>query len=122
MPENEPKASPDSGPNAGSLTPADLGRFGQKHVGSWLHVSGYVVKQVNELPGLTEIEADHPTSKMLVHVRTSLMPAAPKDLSPEEFNNLKSRALEAGRKPYAAKVRVDHKGRLIGGVKWQNVG
>ena len=121
MSDNEDNTDSARRPAPATITDADLSRFGQKHIGSWLQVSGYVVQQVTELLGLTEIEADHGNSKMLVHVRTSLVPVAPKDLSPEECRNLKSRALERGRKPYAVKLRVDYKGNIAGTMKWQQL-
>ena len=121
MPHDQPPKPEEHHSSGEKLTPAQIDQFGKKHVEGWLHLSGYTLMVANELPGILEIEADHPTAKMLVHLKTALMPAAPKNFSPEELQNLKTRAAAAGRKPYAAKVRVDPAGRLVGGVQWQNL-
>ena len=121
MPHQQPSTPEEHHPAGEKLTPAQIGQFGKKHVEGWLHISGYTMGAVNELPGMLEIEADHPTAKMLVHLKTALMPTAPKNFSPEEVQNLKARAVAGGRKPYAAKIRIDPAGRLVGGVQWQNL-
>ena len=107
--------------NKHAMEPSELRRIGKKFVAEWLQNSGHVANLDTILPELDDLELDHPSSKMLVEVRTTIFPEIPKDLNPDEVRNLRARAAKAGRKAYAARVLVNPAGQLLQEVQWQRL-
>ena len=96
----------------------DISQIGTKYAADWLQRSGYDPKQGNEQPGGVEIEADHPSARILVLLRIAVFPALPKEMTLDEAHQLKARAAQAGRRPYAATITIDAHGHLVRDAQW----
>jgi len=104
------------------MTPDDFRRTGLKYAVDWLQRSGYVLTHGPVPPsGPPEIEADHPSVRILVRVSISMAPDLPPELKKDEVDGLKTRAAGMGRRPYAARVLMDSDGHLLGDVHWQRL-
>ena len=109
------------GPRERPMNPAKISHAGNKYAEDWLRRSGYEVKRHTEFPGGVEIEADHPSAKILVHFRFCVFPASLNPLTIDVVTGLKATASQAGRRPYAATVILSAKGELVRDPEWQTL-
>ena len=103
------------------MTPDQTRQIGLNYAIDWLQKSGYEPANMASAAGPPDIEADHPTARILVRVSISMAPLRPTQLTKDEVQGLKSRAASLGRKPYAAQVLLDSGGNLLGDVRWQRL-
>ncbi len=106
--------------NLEALSAAELSLAGRKCAATWLGKCGYIANLDAATPHETDVEADHPSVKILVYVKTTVLPASPKGLTVEESKAFKARAAQAGRRAYAAGVILDAGGNLVHDVHWLN--
>jgi len=99
------------------VTPAQIGKIGEHHVATWFQLNGYTVTLNARLPGSTDIEADG-RAAILVQVKTAVHPEEPADLSADELRNIRSRAADARRTAYMAKVTINASGGLVRDIRW----
>jgi hypothetical protein len=104
-----------------TMNPAEIMQTGVQYASEWLRRSGYEVKPPADPAEPSEIHADHASAKILVHVKISVFPAQPKDLTAEEVAHLKARAALTGRRPYAAVIMIDAKGHLVRDAQWRDL-
>lgn len=101
--------------------PPEIDSIGERIAASALVGMGYQTNVDARQPGSTEIEAIQNDRKLLVQVKTAVVPDTPSQLSSEEERNIKSRATKLGCEPYEAKVQLDDWFRLVGKIEWRNL-
>jgi Holliday junction resolvase-like predicted endonuclease len=97
---------------------AEIGNIGERYVANWLTSKGYSGIQNTQLPGSTDIEAHTSTTKILVQVKTAVVPYLPAGLSADERDAIVSRANRLGRQAWLAQVQINSQRLLIGEIKW----
>jgi hypothetical protein len=103
------------------LKSIDLVTVGEQHVAAALAALGYSCRQDVEDLDPTDILATGPAS-LLVHVKTSLYPAPPPELTWEEKREVVSRAASIGGEAWLASLRVNSIGEPVGEIVWGKIG
>lgn len=102
-------------------TSTDIGRIGEQIVAQELKEKGYQTNVDTKQAGATDIEAEAPTNKLLVQVRTAVLPSLPASLSALEGTELKARASQLGLQAWEAKVQLDFTLKQIGKIQWRQI-
>ena len=102
-------------------TPTGIGRAGEGYVVDWLKAEKYSIKWNTQTPGVTDIEAQTSSKRLLVQVKTALYPNDPDRLSTEEEKTITARAARLGAQAWEARVQVGSKLELIGNVQWRKI-
>jgi hypothetical protein len=102
-------------------TPMDIGTKGEHIVSHWLTEKGYRTHLIAKGPDVTGIEAQGHVGKLLIQVRSAVLPDLPKSLSNYDEHRVKSQASELGYIPWEAKVQLDDDLRIIGKIKWRKL-
>jgi hypothetical protein len=101
---------------------SDIGHEGEKYVEQYLknHSFTNVNRDIWQY-GESNIKADSFGEKILVQVKTSILPSEPAEITSEEKIKIISRAASTKRKPYAAYVKIDSIKRLLESIRWEKL-
>ncbi len=99
-----------------------IGGYGERAVEAGLVADGWVCRRNTQLPGSTDIEAGKDGRRILVQVKTGMIPNAPPAMSGDEVRNIKSRATKLAREPWLAKVQINSLGQRVGPIRWEYLG
>jgi hypothetical protein len=104
----------------GSLpTDAEIDKAAEQIVVEWLSEKGYFTNVATRLPGSTEIEAIGRDRKLLVLVKSSLLPYAPATMTGEEEGKIRARAAGLAYQPWEARVLLDTQLELAIEIQWR---
>jgi hypothetical protein len=101
-------------------TEPDLGTAGEKHVAALLTALGYSCRQDSQQPGSIDLMATGPAN-LLIHIKTSLYPTPPGELTGEERCSLAARAASLGCQAWFAMLRVNSIGAPVGEISWGKI-
>lgn len=101
----------------------EIGQIGEKLVAEYLkNVKGYhKVIQNTKGPGATDIEAIGTKIRLLVQVKTAVLPNEPSCLTSDEENRIKSRAASMSAEAWEARVMLDSQHKPTGQFKWRKL-
>jgi hypothetical protein len=99
----------------------DVGSIGVRIVAQWLSKQGYRTRMNFVLSSATDIEAVDQNTKMLIQVRTAVLPAEPVSLTPKEVALFQSRAWDKCFEPWEAKIQLDAANALVGQIMWKKL-
>ncbi len=100
---------------------ADVGSIGVRIVAQWLSKQGYRTRMNFVLSSTTDIEAVDQNTRMLIQVRTAILPAEPVSLTPQEISLFQTRAWDKNFEPWEAKIQLDASRALIGQIMWKKL-
>lgn len=100
------------------MTQADIAESGEKHVEEWLVANGYRCTAGKPHHGASDIEARSEEENLLVHVMTSLAPAAVPEITTSDRGHVITRAMTHGLDAWLAQVQVGLRGELVGEIQW----
>jgi len=102
-------------------SPAQVGAAGEAAAVAALQKAGWQITVWNtQAPGSTDIEAVSGASKLILQVKSAVVPGTPASISGEEDRNLKSRATKIGADAYEARVSLDQALSPLG-VDWRKL-
>jgi hypothetical protein len=103
-------------------TTVEIGDVGERLVSRWLAEHGYSPKIDTRGPGSTDIEARGNKTSLLVQVKTTLAPAEPHSMTPDEEKGIKARAARLGCQAWEARVQVNQQMQQVGEIRWRKLG
>lgn len=89
---------------------------GEQIVMEYLKNKGFSVGSEND-----DIEAKGDKSKFIVHVKSSVTPKMPINLSPAEEESIKQKAEKLGYEAWEAKVQLSKKQLPVGEIQWRKI-
>jgi hypothetical protein len=102
-------------------TDAEIDKAAEQIVAQWLSHKGFFTNIATRLPGSTGIEAIGRDRKLLVLVKSSLVPYAPAIMTREEEENVRARAAGLGYQPWEARVMLDGQLELVIEIQWREL-
>jgi len=102
-------------------TDAEIDNAAEQIVADWLSAKGYFTNFATRPPGSTGIEAIGRDRKLLVLVKSSVVPYAPAKMSREEEENIRVRAAALGYQPWEATVLLDAQLELVIEIQWREL-
>ena len=99
----------------------DIGLAGEKAAAEQLEEKNWrITRWDTTSPGATDIEAQSGAKKVLVQVKSAVVPNEPASLSVAEERNIKSRATGIGAEAWEARVQLDELLSLVA-IKWRKL-
>jgi hypothetical protein len=99
----------------------DVGSIGVRIVAQWLSRQGFRTRMNFVLSSTTDIEAVDQNTKMLIQVRTAVLPAEPVPLTAKEVALFQSRAWDKNFEPWEAMIQLDSNNAIIGQIMWRKL-
>jgi len=101
---------------------SNIEKDGEKYVVDYLKGNSFTNVTLDMWQyGVSNIKADSWGEKILVHIKTSVLPGEPVEISREERVNILSRAAIVKRNPYAAYVKIDGVKRILESIRWEKL-
>ena len=104
-----------------ALSPADIGNLGERQTTAALQADGWQCYRNTQQPGSTDIQAQKGNRRILVQVKTGLVPNHAPDMPSDERRNIVSRASRLGYEAWLAQLQINSQGALIGQISWSNL-
>ena len=102
-------------------TGAEIDKAGERIVAEWLSDKGYFTNFATRPSDSTEIGAIGRDRKLLVLVKSSIVPYAPAKMTGEEEENIRVKAAALGYQPWEATVLLDAQLELVIEIQWREL-
>jgi hypothetical protein len=102
-----------------------IGGYGERHAAACLAEQGWSCHRNTQQPGATDImgtaTSNGATVRVLVQVKTAVVPNQPAGLSADERRAITARAANLNGFAWLAQVQINAQGQLVGQIHWSRV-